>query len=96
MTLEDAHLVDRNRDLYGWLRWSVEVGKNCTRHSAADSPPSGAVIAVKYTPKVNWISVIRANPKVIVWFPPVTAFILFDPASISTEPPYVWNDEPEC
>ena len=66
MTPEDAHLVGRNRDLRAWFRCSVEVGEYCGTHSIVDSPPSGAVIPVRYVPKVNWISVIRANPEVIV------------------------------
>ena len=66
MTPEDAHLVGRNRDLWAWFRWNVEVGEYCGGHSVVDSPPSGAVIPIKYVPNINWINVIRPKPDVII------------------------------
>ena len=77
MTPEGVHLVDHDRDLWAWFRWSVEVGENCGRHSGVDSRPSGAVIAIEYVQEVNWISVIRAKLEVVTRLPPVTVFILF-------------------
>ena len=64
MTPEDAHLVGHNRDLWAWFRRNVEVGENCGRHSVVDSPPSGAVIPIKYV--LNQINVIRAKPEVVI------------------------------